>query len=54
MFAINGLFDNQNGQFTDKGDINCDDVADQGRRRSEELVERPYPRDQRRVPPLGR
>ena len=24
------LFDNQNGQFTDKGDINCDAVADQG------------------------
>jgi hypothetical protein len=23
-------FDNQNGQFTDKGDINCDAVADQG------------------------
>jgi hypothetical protein len=22
-------FDNQNGQFTDKGDVNCDDVADQ-------------------------
>ncbi|MGO9682472.1 MAG: hypothetical protein ACLPTZ_07765 [Beijerinckiaceae bacterium] len=24
------LFDNQNGQFTDKGNVNCDDVADQG------------------------
>lgn len=24
------LFDNQNGQFTDKGDINCDDVAARG------------------------
>lgn len=23
------LFDNQNGRFNDKGDINCDDVADQ-------------------------
>jgi hypothetical protein len=24
------LFDNQNGQFADKGNINCDAVADQG------------------------
>jgi hypothetical protein len=24
------LFDNQNGQFTDKGNVNCDEVADQG------------------------
>ncbi|MFZ0777183.1 MAG: hypothetical protein WAM74_11900 [Xanthobacteraceae bacterium] len=24
------LFDNQDGQFTDKGEVNCDDVADQG------------------------
>lgn len=23
------LFDNQNGQFTDKGNVNCNDVADQ-------------------------